>query len=77
MKENKAHKLREQSLGELEQKMKDLREELFNLRFRNSMKQLENPLKIREVRRDMARIHTVLREHERGVYRLPGSEEVK
>ena len=75
MKENKAHKLRDLSVGELEQKMGELNKELFNLRFRNSMKQLENPLKIREVRRDLARIHTVLREHARGVYRLPGSEE--
>jgi len=40
----------------------ELREELFNLRFRNSMKQLDNPLKIREGRREMARLLTVLHE---------------
>ena len=38
----------------------ELREELFNLRFRNTMKQLDNPLKIRESRREMARLLTVL-----------------
>ena len=42
----------------------ELREELFNLRFRNSMRQLDNPLKIREGRRELARLLTVLREKE-------------
>ena len=42
----------------------ELREELFNLRFRNTMKQLDNPLKIRESRREMARLLTVLKEKE-------------
>jgi large subunit ribosomal protein L29 len=49
---------------ELEQRLKDLREELFNLRFRNSMRQLDNALKIRDTRRDIARILTLLREAE-------------
>ena len=47
---------------ELEQRLKDLREELFNLRFRNSMRQLDNALKIRHARRDIARILTLLQE---------------
>jgi large subunit ribosomal protein L29 len=42
----------------------ELREELFNLRFRNTMRQLDNPLKIRESRRELARLLTVLREKE-------------
>ena len=46
--------------------MTELREELFNLRFRNSMRQLDNPLKIREGRREMARLLTVLREKSEG-----------
>lgn len=42
----------------------ELREEMFNLRFRNDMKQLDNPLKIRESRREMARLLTILKEKE-------------
>ena len=45
-------------------KLKEAKEELFNLRFRNAMRQLDNPLKIREARREMARFLTVLREKE-------------
>ena len=70
MKENKAGNLRNQSAGELEAKLKQLREEVFNLRFRNSMAQLDNPLRLREVRRDIARIHTVLHEHHKGIRKV-------
>jgi large subunit ribosomal protein L29 len=56
--------MRDMSVDEIQQRVTDLREELFNLRFRNSMKQLDNPLKIREGRREMARLITVLREKE-------------
>ncbi len=44
------------SSSELELKLKELREELFTLRFRNSMRQLDNALKIRSTRRDIARV---------------------
>jgi large subunit ribosomal protein L29 len=44
------------SSSELEVKLRDLREELFTLRFRNSMRQLDNALKIRSTRRDIARV---------------------
>jgi large subunit ribosomal protein L29 len=44
------------STSELEVKLRDLREELFSLRFRNSMRQLDNALKIRSTRRDIARV---------------------
>jgi large subunit ribosomal protein L29 len=56
--------MKEMTHEELTQRVTDLREELFNLRFRNSMRQLDNPLKIRESRREMARLLTVLREKE-------------
>jgi large subunit ribosomal protein L29 len=49
---------------EIRLRLSELREELFNLRFRNSMRQLDNPLKIREGRREIARLLTVLREKE-------------
>jgi large subunit ribosomal protein L29 len=52
------------SVDEITARVAELREEIFNLRFRNSMKQLDNPLKIRSGRREMARLLTVLREKE-------------
>ena len=57
--------MRDQSPDEIRGRIAELREELFNLRFRNSMKQLDNPLKIREGRRELARLMTVLNEKER------------
>jgi len=60
----KAQAMKDMTLDEIQQRVTDLREELFNLRFRNSMRQLDNPLKIRESRREMARLLTVLREKE-------------
>jgi large subunit ribosomal protein L29 len=56
--------MRDMSPDEIRARLQELREELFNLRFRNAMKQLDNPLKIREGRREMARLLTVLREKE-------------
>ena len=58
----KPRALRDMSVDELRTRVAELREELFNLRFRNSMKQLDTPLKIRESRREMARVLTVLHE---------------
>ena len=61
----KADAMRDQSADEIRTRVSELREELFNLRFRNSMKQLDNALKIREGRREIARLLTVLGEKER------------
>jgi large subunit ribosomal protein L29 len=58
----KASAIRDMGADEIQTRLGELREELFNLRFRNSMKQLDNPLKIREARREMARLLTVLGE---------------
>ena len=52
--------MREMTPDEIRLRLSELREELFNLRFRNSMRQLDNPLKIREGRREIARLLTVL-----------------
>jgi large subunit ribosomal protein L29 len=60
----KANALRDQSVDELRQRVTELREEMFNLRFRNNLRQLDNPLKIRESRRELARVLTVLRQKE-------------
>ncbi len=61
----KAGAFREMTADEIKARVAELREELFNLQFRNTMKQLDNPLKIRESRREMARLLTVLKEKER------------
>ena len=58
----KADPMRDMGVDEMQTRVAELREELFNLRFRNSLKQLDNPLKIRESRREMARLLTVLNE---------------
>jgi large subunit ribosomal protein L29 len=58
----KPAKVRELSESELEHKGKDLAEQLFKLRFQKSIGQLDNGLKIRETRRDIARVKTVLKE---------------
>ena len=58
----KPAKVRELSEAELDQKGKDLAEQLFKLRFQKSIGQLDNGLKIRETRRDIARVKTVLKE---------------
>ena len=57
--------MREMTVEEIRERVHELRAEIFNLRFRNSMKQLDNPLKIREGRRELARLRTVLGEKER------------
>ncbi len=58
----KAAQLREQSVDELRRTLSDLEDQLFKLRFQKSTGQIENPVKIREVRRDIARVLTVLNE---------------
>lgn len=57
--------LRELSDDELKRKRKDLKEELFNLRFQLSIGQLENTARIKLVKKDIARIETILREREK------------
>ena len=57
-----AKELRELTVAELNAKLGELKEELFNLRFQLEVKQLENPHKIKEVKHDIARVMTVLRE---------------
>jgi large subunit ribosomal protein L29 len=58
----KVKEVRELSSQELEDKMKELKEELFNLRFQMATGQLDNVMRIQEVRRGIARVKTVLRE---------------
>ena len=58
----KADKLREMNTDELRGKERELQEQLFRLRFQKSLGQLDNALKIRETRRDIARVKTVIKQ---------------
>ena len=58
----KAKELRELTSQQLEAKLKELKEELFNLRFQLAINQLENPHKITAVKKDIARVMTILQE---------------
>lgn len=60
----KANKLRDLSKQEVARKVDDLKQELFNLRFQLATGQLDNPMRIRQVRKDIARAKTILREIE-------------
>lgn len=63
----KTSEIRNMTNAEIEQQIKELKEELFNLRFQLATGQLENPARIREVRKSIARTKTVLRERELGI----------
>ncbi len=58
----KASELREMSVAELNKKLADLKQELFNLRFQHAINQLENPIRINAVKKDIARVMTALAE---------------
>lgn len=60
----KAKELRNKSVDELNKSVVDLKTELFNLRFQLATGELENPMRINKVKKDIARIKTVLRERE-------------
>jgi len=59
-----ADEIREWENSEITARLAELREELFRLRFRSATMQLENPRLIRNIRRDIARLQTILRERE-------------
>ena len=60
----KPSELRDKTIAELNEELVDLKEELFRLRFQHAINQLENPLKLQSVKRDIARVKTILRERE-------------
>ena len=60
----KTKEIRELTVEELNTKLKDLREELFNLRFRHAVGQLENPASLNVCKKDIAKVKTILREKE-------------
>ncbi len=58
----KAKDVHEMSNDELDQNLAELKEELFNLRFQLATGQLDNPMRVRDVRKDIARVKTIIRE---------------
>ncbi|HUC91450.1 MAG TPA: 50S ribosomal protein L29 [Paenibacillus sp.] len=63
----KASEFRNLTTAEIEQKIAGFKEELFNLRFQLATGQLDNPTRIRDVRKEIARAKTVIRERELGI----------
>ncbi|QQY79406.1 LSU ribosomal protein L29P [Keratinibaculum paraultunense] len=63
----KANEIRQMTDAELNSKLSDLKTELFNLRFQLATGQLDNPMRIKAVRKDIARVKTIMRERELGI----------
>ncbi len=60
----KVSEMRDMTTAELEQELKELKVELFNLRFQHATNMLDNPMRIKNVRKAIARVKTILRERE-------------
>ena len=60
----KPNEIREMSLDDVKAKLEELTEERFRLRFRSATESIENPMRFRALRRDIARLQTILREKE-------------
>ena len=69
-----AHELDELNAVDLESKLREAKEELFNLRFQAATGQLESHGRLRTVKKDIARIYTVVRERELGIRPTPGQD---
>ncbi len=69
----KIRTIRDMTRDELDHKYNDLMDEMFNLNMRKSLKQLDNPLRLRQIRREVAKIKTVLTEDSKGIRRLAES----
>jgi large subunit ribosomal protein L29 len=72
-----AHELDDMNPVDLEAKLRESKEELFNLRFQAATGQLESHGRLRTVKKDIARIYTVVRERELGIRTTPGSSNEK
>ncbi|RGW11121.1 50S ribosomal protein L29 [Bifidobacterium pseudolongum] len=69
--------LNEKTNDEIEGFLKKSKEELFNLRFQHATGQLDNTARLKAVKRDIARMYTVLRERELGISQAPAATETK
>ena len=63
----KANEISNMTLDELNSKLSELKEELFNLRFQPAVNQLENPKRLQAVKKDIARVKTFIRKQESGI----------
>ena len=63
----KASEIRDLSMQELNEKLAELKQELFNLRFQHAINQLDNPMRMKAVKRDIARVKTFIRKQESSV----------
>jgi large subunit ribosomal protein L29 len=70
----KSHELDDLNAVDLESKLREAKEELFNLRFQAATGQLESHGRLRTVKKDIARIYTVVRERELGIRPTPGKD---
>lgn len=70
----KASEIRSMSQSEREAKKVELKQALFNLRFQHATGQLENPQKLKQTKRDIARVQTIIREEERAVRQSKNQE---
>ncbi len=61
----KSSEIREMGLEEMQRTRNDLKEEMFNLRFQHGVGQLENTVKLKQIKRDIARIETLIKEQQR------------
>ena len=73
----KAHELDDLNDVDLESRLREAKEELFNLRFQAATGQLESHGRLRTVKKDIARIYTVVRERELGIRQAPGTTETE
>ncbi len=64
MKATELEKIRELSDAELSKKLDELKDELFHLRFQNAINQLDNPMRLKAVRKEIAVVKTIIRERE-------------
>ena len=64
MNKNELNKIREMSDVELNKKLDDLKEDLLNLRFQHAINQLDNPMRLKAVRKEIAVVKTIIRERE-------------
>ena len=64
MKSSELNKIRELNDVELEKRLADLKEELFNLRFQHAINQLDNPMRLKAVKKEIAIVKTIIRENE-------------
>ncbi|HFE53894.1 MAG TPA: 50S ribosomal protein L29 [Bacteroidetes bacterium] len=67
--------IRQLPIEEVELRLRDALEEYANLRFQHATRQLDNPLRLRMIRKDIARLKTVIREHQLGIRLAPGAQQ--